>query len=637
MCGFSGVLLRDRAREVPLSMLERMTSVIAHRGPDACGLFRDGPVGLGHRRLSIIDLSSGQQPMSVAGGRFTIVFNGEIYNFRELAKELSAQGYQFQTTSDTEVILALYERSGPRCVDSLRGMFAFAIWDKLERTLFIARDRVGIKPLYYAHGPHGLVFGSELKAVMASGWIDDDLDFQAVDDFLAHAFIRAPRTIFRAVAKLEAGCHLLARFDGPCSLSISTQRYWSLPSCSPDTQLRIDEQEAREELERLLMESVRLRLIAEVPLGAFLSGGIDSSTVVWLMSRAQAEPVRTFSIGFQEDDYDERRYARAIAERFGTRHEEEVVTPDALDVLPRVMAAHDEPFGDPSSIPTYYVCQMARKHVTVCLSGDGGDELFAGYKRYRRIANELEWTSKASPSLRRIAAGVAQRFVGPMSPSRSFVERLAMDAESHYARYRAIVPEQTRRQLYDPELCGRIDFAQTSRLFANIPFETARHGTRLDAILASDFTVYLPDDILVKVDRMSMAHSLEARVPLLDHKVVEFVSRLPLSMKLSGLTTKKLLRDLVRPHLPPSVLAHRKQGFSVPLATWFRGPLKPLLQSAVYDGVLERAGLSRGDTLVQLYKAHMAGQRDYSWQLWQFLMLNEWLRSTAKGLSKAGA
>jgi asparagine synthase (glutamine-hydrolysing) len=632
MCGISGILLGGGGGRVDADVIGRMNDAVAHRGPDDHGQWVDGPVGLAHRRLSIIDISTGQQPMRSRDGSAVIVFNGEIYNYREIKRELEAKGRVFETNSDTETILALYAEMGTACVERLRGMFAFAIWDARLRRLVLARDRVGIKPLHYALTDRALVFGSELKSVTASGLVDTTLDAQAVDDFFAHAFIRAPRTILEKVRKLEAGHVLVADLDeGLPGPAVSIHRYWRLPPHGTGGRPEMDGREAGEELVRLLEDSVRMRLISEVPLGAFLSGGIDSSTIVWLMSRVSSEPVRTFTIGFREEGYDERTYARAVARRFGTRHTEEVVTPDAVSTLPLVLAAHDEPFGDPSSIPTWYVSRMARDHVTVCLSGDGGDELFAGYRRHAAIGGELGRTGVLPAVARRLVSRAGRRLLAPEARWRNIVERLELEPEEHYGRYRSIFTPSMRRRLYSRSFGSHIDMRDTSRLFCKVHEETLG-ADAVSRLLASDFTIYLPDDVLTKVDRMSMAHGLECRVPLLDHEVVEFVTRLPISMKLRGGTSKRLLRELIAPHMPPVVLSHDKQGFSVPVAGWLRNELRSIIEEVVRGSALRSTGMFEPSYLDGLYRMHLSGRRDMSWQLWQVLIFGLWHSETRPGL-----
>ncbi|MDJ0763463.1 MAG: asparagine synthase (glutamine-hydrolyzing) [Myxococcota bacterium] len=620
MCGIAGILYAERDRVVNQHLLTAMCDAIAHRGPDDAGCHVDQGLGLGHRRLSIIDLARGQQPMLSACGRAAIVFNGEIYNHKELRKRLLARGYQFQTTSDTEAILNAYLEYGHDCVDQLRGMFSFALWDRERQELLLARDRVGIKPLYYAFDEQRLVFGSELNAVMASQLIETVLDPQAIDDFFAYGAIRAPRSIFRDVRKCKAGHRLVIKRLPRGILALTTQSYWRLPARQSETALPY--QEAKHELERLLLESVKIRLMSEVPLGAFLSGGIDSSALVWLMSRASAARVKTYSIGFSEEAYSELPIARAVAERFGTDHQEEIVSADAVAALPSVLSAHGEPFADPSSIPTWYVSQMARKYVTVILSGDGGDELFAGYARYITIAKERA-------RLQRLPAWMcnAVSWFGSILPVESrnwnLFRRAGLNTCEAYALFRTNFNPLMRRNLYTPEMAATIDMAHTAVIHENIENHdnTTNH---LSLPMAADFLTYLPDDVLTKVDRMSMAHSLEARVPLLDHLLVEFMQTLPISYLFRPDRTKHILRDIIEPHLPAKVMTHRKQGFSVPLNLWFRRELQSDLRDAIESPVYRTAGIFNLDYLNRLFELHQSQRYDLSWQLWQVLIFSRW-------------
>lgn len=624
MCGIAGILHFEPRARVDPAILDRMTDCLAHRGPDGRGTLCEGPVGLGHRRLSIIDLAGGAQPMRSADGQVTLVFNGEIYNFHSLRAELETAGHRFRTDSDTEVLLELYRARGIDAVDRLRGMFAFAIWDAPRRTLHLARDRVGIKPLFYARSAHRLVFGSELKAVLAAGGGRTDLDLQALDDYLAHAFIRAPRTIYQGINKLLPGHRMSVRLKlGGAPPDVSIRPFWRVPAYTAPGRDVPTPSEAKQELLTRLEESVRLRLIADVPLGAFLSGGLDSSTVVWLMSRVASKRVRTFTVGFHEHDFDERAMARTVARHLGTDHQEELISPDAVTALPHVLSATDEPFGDPSAIPTWYVCRMARRHVTVCLSGDGGDELFAGYLRHPIIAREAERLEWIPTPLRQAASTLARVAVPRDHRWRSWIDRLPGDLEARYARYRAIFSRPLRQALLSPELRPAVDAEITARLFARIPPGTIPPGDPLSPLLASDFTLYLPDDVLTKVDRMSMAHGLECRVPLLDPEVVSYVNQLPTRYKLQGATSKWLLRELIAPEMPPELLSQPKQGFSVPVDTWLRGDLAPLLRDVVH-GPLRDSRLFQTRLLERLLRAHAAGTPGLGWGLWQLLIFGLW-------------
>ncbi|HNW82925.1 MAG TPA: asparagine synthase (glutamine-hydrolyzing) [bacterium] len=619
MCGIAGILsnAENLARK---DMLVRMCDSIFHRGPDAGGYFIEGPVALGHRRLSIIDISTGQQPLTSICGNITIVFNGEIYNFHELREELTAAGYSFGTRSDTEVIVNLYLESGHSCVEKLRGMFAFAIWDKRNNELFIARDRAGIKPLHYYSDGSSFIFGSEMKVLTASDIIEKEIDPQAVDDFFTYGFIRSPGSIYKNVRKLEAGHSLTVKNNPSGGIHIEKTVYWSLPARNPGEFK--DYNEAKYALENILLESVQMHLMSEVPLGAFLSGGIDSSTIVWLMSKCSPNKINTFSIGFHEDNFNELAYARLVAEKFGTNHEEEIVTPDAVKILPEIIALHDEPFGDPSSIPTWYVSKIAKKHVTVVLSGDGGDELFAGYSRYLSLIKEYQ-TFRNFPEISKHITDLLKKRLKIEGRNWNKLSRIFMEPEKHYSLFRSNFNAEMRKKLYSEDFLKQVDFRETSNLFGKIPSGFSENDF-LSKIMASDFYEYLPDDVLTKVDRMSMAHSLETRVPFLDHKVIEFCQKLPPEYLLHDGISKRILRDIIKPHLPEEILTHKKHGFSVPLAKWFKNELKSQLANAIESNVYKNSGMFNIDYIRKLHFLNKTGQINLSWQMWQLLIFSKW-------------
>lgn len=632
MCGITGVLLDPSDPSPRSAALDRMIASITHRGPDAAGRWTAEGIALGHRRLSIIDLEGGAQPMQLPGDGPVIVYNGEVYNYASERETLVSAGHRFETDSDTEVVLRLFAEHGTDFTHRLRGMFALAIWDPAHQRLVLVRDRLGIKPLYWAQTRAGVVFGSELKAVMASGLVDDAVDPQAVDDFFTHGYVRAPRTIFAAVRKLAPG-HLLTATRG-AGLDIRQQRYWEIPRRDPGAGV-VTYEEAKQRLTEVLDEAVRLRLRSDVPLGAFLSGGIDSSTVVWRMSAQVDRPIKTFSIGFDDAAVDESRHALAVAEHFGTDHHPERVTADSVALLPELMAAHDEPFGDPSSIPTWYVSRLARKHVTVCLSGDGGDELFAGYVRYPRIGRQLRRNARI-PALMRRAIARSSRLFPTESRQRDLLGRVVLDPETYYSHYRSMFSEDMRTALYDEAFAAQVDMAATARVFG--PAGAAIHtDDPVARVQAADLAWYLPDDILTKVDRMSMAHSLEARVPLLDHHFVELAASLPVEYKLRDGRTKAILRDIIEPHLPPRITARGKQGFSLPLRKWFAGPLGARLEDALTGPTYRESGWFRPDYLQRLWQLHCQGDRDLSWTLWQVLVFDVWYTSTRPTLGRAAA
>src|SRR5215510_8607941 len=524
MCGIAGIA-DVTGRPVDQCLLRAMTGVQAHRGPDGEAVVVRGAVGLGHRRLAIIDLSTGDQPMSSDDGRVWIVFNGEIYNFRELRDELEAVGARFRTTSDTEVILRAYEAEGPACVRRLRGMFAFAILDERSRRLVLARDRAGIKPLVYAWDGRRLLFASEIKGILEDRTVSRDLDRDAVGQYLTFHYVPAPRTIFTSIRKLPPASTLVLPLDGG---EPAVSRYWSL-RFTPDE--RVTEREWIEGLRVQLADAVRCHMISDVPIGAFLSGGVDSSTVVALMAQTSSTPIRTFSIGFDETDFDELAFARQVAARYGTDHYERVVKPNALEVLPKLAWHFDEPFADSSAIPTYYVSKITREHVTVALSGDGGDENFAGYRRYARAAGLHERFDEGPGRLTRPLLRLASRILPVGAPGQAMTGMLGAGPLERYLRLVTYQRRETLRRLLSDDL-GRLAVSGPNpAAFSTLAAEAAAPDY-VSTLQQIDMATYLPDDILAKVDRTSMAVSLESRVPFLDHRLMEFVATMPSSFKL---------------------------------------------------------------------------------------------------------
>jgi asparagine synthase (glutamine-hydrolysing) len=622
MCGIAGFVdagARLDAEE-RASLVARMCEVIAHRGPDEQGTEVVGTAALGMRRLSIIDLAGGHQPMSGCDARITLVFNGEIYNFRELQRELEARGHRFKTHSDTETIAHAYEEYGSACVDHLRGMFAFAIWDERTRVLFIARDRAGKKPLYYSHTPSGaLVFGSELKSLLLHPEVTRTTNLDALDAYLSFGYVPDPLSIFENVHKLPPG-HKLT-FDGA---RVGVEQYWDFPF-ERDAKPRREE-EYVEELRELLDEAVRIRLVADVPLGAFLSGGVDSSAVVGLMARHTDRPVKTFSIGFREDSFDELKYARIAARHFATDHHEFIVTPDICRIVDDLVWHFDEPFADSSAIPTHAVSRLAREHVKVVLSGDGGDELFAGYTRYV--------VDRRRSLFDRVPRTVREGLMIPLSRSlphgawgRNYLYANAQDAVGRYVNSLAVFTPLNKRALYSPEfrraLAGRADAFESFREIA----ARAPANDPLAAMLYLDSKTYLPGDILTKVDRMSMAVSLEARVPLLDHKLMEFAARLPSAMKMRGLETKHLFKRAVRGLVPDEILDREKQGFGVPVNRWINEELRDYTRDVLTDARTRARGYFDARYLDLLFDEHERGRRDHSMQLWSLFVLELWHRT----------
>ncbi len=631
MCGIAGIVdLRGRA--VDPGLLSRVNSRLVHRGPDAEGFRLSGAVGLSHRRLAIIDLAGGAQPMPNEDGSVWVTFNGEIYNFRELRPELEHRGHRFATTSDTEVILHAYEQYGEGCPSYLRGMFAFGLWDERRRRLFLARDRVGKKPLYYTEASGQFIFASELHALLAHPGVSREVDLDALDAYLTFGYIPAPRTAFRCLYKLPPAHSLTLDLnnDGDGIRDQKVSRYWSLDYLP---KLDIDEEEAAERLLAELTEAVRIRMIADVPLGALLSGGIDSSLVVALMSRLSDRPVKTFSIGFHEKDFDELPYARLVADQYGTEHHELVVRPNALDVLPTLVRHYGEPFADSSSIPSYYVSRLTREHVTVALNGDGGDESFAGYERYYADGLADAYCKLPLP----LRAGVIEPLAALIPNSlprrhrlrqaKRFLEAAAQPSARRYLRWVSYFTPGQKGDLYTPAFRQALASREPGDWLVGLYDSARRDGLdRLDAVLATDVASYLPNDLLVKMDIATMACSLEARSPILDHRVMEFASRLPTRMKLRGTTTKFLLRQVARKLLPAANLDRRKMGFGLPVGDWMRGELRPWVDDVLLSPRALARGHFRPDAVRALVHEHGVGSQDHSYRLWALLWLELWYR-----------
>jgi asparagine synthase (glutamine-hydrolysing) len=626
MCGIVGIWDSRGMRSIERGQLVRMNESQHHRGPDETGTHIAPGVGLGHKRLSIIDLATGQQPLFNEDHSVVIVFNGEIYNYQELIPELQALGYHFRTRSDTEVIVHAWEAWGEACVDRLRGMFAFAIWDDRKQTLFLARDRLGVKPLFYAMLPDGMfVFGSELKALLAHGNLSRQIDPRSVEDYFALGYVPEPRTIYTSALKLAPGHTLTLRRGQPAP---PPRRYWDVRFTGDNP---ITPEDAQAELLERLRESVRLRMISEVPLGAFLSGGVDSSAVVAMMAGQSNGPVNTCSISFDDPKFDETAFAQLVADRYQTRHFVDRVETDDFDLIDTLAALYDEPYADSSAIPTYRVCQLARRHVTVALSGDGGDESFGGYRRYRLHLNEERMRAALPLGLRRPLFGTLGRLYPKADRAPRFLrakstfQALARDSVAAYFHSVSIFREDMRAMLFSPELRRQLGGYQAVEVFHD---HASRAGTDdpLSLIQYLDMQTYLIGDINTKVDRASMAHALEVREPLMDHKLVEWVASLSSSVKIKSGEGKWLLKKSMEPHLPNDVLYRPKMGFAVPLARWFRGPLKQRVRTALLEGQLGQTGFFNRKYLEHLVDAHAAGQRDYSAPLWTLLMFEAFLR-----------
>lgn len=604
------------------SVLRKMCSTLTHRGPDHEGYHLAPPAALGHRRLSIIDLSTGDQPMSDGDGRYWIVYNGEIYNFLEERKRLEEQGERFRTRSDTEVLICLYQLEGERMLQRLRGMFAFALWDQVEQRLFLARDRVGKKPLFYYEKDGLFLFASEIKALLEHPEVSREIDPVALDDYLSWNCVPPPRTMFTGIRKLPPGHYACFDRNG-----FRQNLYWDM-KFKPDPSISFEE--ACHEVRGLLEEATRLRLISDVPLGAFLSGGIDSSLIVALMSRLSDRPVKTFSIGFEEEDWSELPYARMVAERYQTDHQEFVVKPDAIRVLPKLIYHFDEPFGDSSAIPTYYLSEMTRKHVTVALNGDGGDESFAGYDRY--LATQLiGYYQKFPASFRkRLLPGLLNLFPDT-GGKRTFLSRLRRfnqaslgSTEEAYCSLLEIFSPDMKAILMASSLSGLLRGHDARSYFKDFLKSEQGGEELLGHLLYADQKAYLPDDLLVKVDRMMMAHGLEGRSPLLDHRLMEYAARLPASYKLRGKTSKYLLKALARELIPTQLIHRPKQGFGVPIARWFRGELRPCVESVFRQSHFVKIGWFNREALDQLWQEHLTGRRDHGHRIWGLLNLELW-------------
>ena len=626
MCGITGIFDTRSSAEVSRSVLQRMNDSQIHRGPDEGCLHREPGLGLGHRRLSIIDVATGQQPLFNEDGSVVVVFNGEIYNYQDLIAELQVLGHVFHTKSDTEVIVHAWESWGADCVKRFRGMFAFVLWDRNQQTLFMARDRMGVKPLYYALLDDGtLLFGSELKSILAHGGLPREMDPHAVEEYFALGYVAEPRTIFKQARKLSPAHTLQLKRGSPMPQPVA---YWDVRFSLDNP---VSEQEAQSELVQRLKESVRLRMISEVPLGAFLSGGVDSSAVVAVMAGLSPESVNTCSIGFDDPTFNESDFAQKVADRYHTRHHLEVVKSDDFDLIDTLARLYDEPYADSSAIPTYRVCQLARKHVTVALSGDGGDESLGGYRRYRMHLLEDHLRGTLPLAVRRPLFGVLGRFYPKadwaprMFRAKTTFEGLARTSVEAYFHTVSILRDPMRDALFSPHFKSELAGYTAQEVFNRHALQAGTDDP-LALIQYLDLKTYLVGDINTKVDRASMAHSLEVREPLMDHELVEWLATLPSHLKIRGQEGKYIFKKSMEAYLPQDVLYRPKMGFSVPLARWFRGPLKQRLRDAVLGERLAATGWFNPDYLRHLVDAHQSGTRDYSAPLWTLLMFEAFLR-----------
>lgn len=620
MCGICGKINLN-SEPVSELLIRSMTRILSHRGPDGEGLYVNGKVGLGHRRLKVIDLSdSARQPMSNEDGTIWIVYNGEIYNFLELRKGLEGKGHVFRSKSDVEVIIHLYEEKGLDCVKDLRGMFAFAIWDDKRKRLFLARDRVGKKPLNYAINARSFIFASEIKSILQDPSFTQEIDPDAVDLYLTYQCIPSPQTIFKEIKKLPPA-HTLVLENG----QIRIDSYWSLSYQNP---LRMKEQDYCQNIRDLLNESCKIRMISDVPLGVFLSGGIDSSAVTSIISRISTRPVKTFSLGFEEESFNELKYARKIAKEFNTEHHEYIVKPDVLDILPKLVWHFSEPFADASAIPTYYISKMSRQAVTVALNGDGGDESFAGYERYAaaKIANLY---GLLPLFLRKGFYAIFENF-GESTRKKDFLKNLkrflygaTLSAQKRYAYWMTTFDDRLKSKLYTDDFKNRLNNNSSWGIIED-NFKRAKTEDFLSSLFAVDVGTYLPNDLLVKADIATMANSLEGRSPFLDHKLMEFAARIPSGLKLKGLTNKYILKKALAGLIPSEILRRKKYGFGIPIGSWFRRELKDSIHQVLLSPNFLKRNYFNESTLRALVDEHVSGRADHGYRIWALMNLELW-------------
>ena len=625
MCGIAGFVDSPLAwpltAEDATARVRAMCDVIRHRGPDDEGLRVEPGVALGMRRLSIIDVAGGHQPISNEDGTVWTVFNGEVYNFRELRAELEARGHRFSTSTDTEAIVHAYEEWGVESIGRLRGMFGLAIWDSRTRTLLLARDRVGIKPLYYSVAGGRLLFGSELKSILCDPDLPVDIDVDALDHYLSFLYTPRDTSIFRDICKLSPG-HLLTWQEG----RLHVESYWRPSTAEPFSGT---ERDAVRQLERVLVDAVASHMVSDVPIGAFLSGGVDSSLVVALMARLSTGRVKTFSIGFDEPEFDELEHARRVAAHYGTDHHEFVVRPDGLTILDELISHFDEPFADSSAIPTWYVSEIARRHVTVVLSGDGGDELFGGYDRYLPHPRVVAFDRYAPQGLRRVAAIAGDRLPHGIK-GKNFLRHVGRSERARYLDAIRLFSADEKPALLSTDVrasLGAVDpevrLARHFERYASLPWASQ--------MMRFDLETYLPDDVLTKVDRMSMAHSIESRVPLLDNSVIDLANALPASLKIRNGRRKHVLKEVAARLLPDGLVDRKKQGFGVPLGTWFRGDLKELFADTLLSPATLQRGYFEPAFVRRIVNEHLTGRRDHTLRLWQLVVFERWHRQYVDG------
>jgi asparagine synthase (glutamine-hydrolysing) len=628
MCGICGLFNVESGEPVSASILKNMAETLVHRGPDDEGFFFDGPVGLAHRRLSIIDVEGGHQPLCNEDQSIWVAFNGEIYNFRELRDFLEKKGHVFKTRSDTEVIVPLYEEQGEACFRSLRGMFALAIWDRPNHSVILARDRVGKKPLFYSFDGAQLAFGSEMKTLLAIPGIKREIDLEALSDYFSLLYVPTPKSIFRSIQKVRPGHYVVVSPKG-----LRESEYWDINFSHPEER---SESQWCDQIVQVLREAVQLRLISEVPLGAFLSGGIDSSSVVALMSQITGESVVTTSIGFQEKEFNEVEFAREVAQQYHTQHYEEIVKPDAVGITEKLAWFYDEPFADSSAIPTYYVSKLAREHVTVALSGDGGDEFFCGYRRYffDHRENQIRRLLPASMRTRLFGALVSLYPKADWAPrvlrGKATFQNVARSHIDAYFRSVSAVSPEIKQTLLHSDIWKQLGGYDTADVFRTY-YDKTSGASPMARIQYVDVKTYLTDDILVKVDRASMAHSLEVRAPMLDGQFMELAAKIPTSLKLKGTSGKDILKKAFSPLLSNNILYRKKMGFAVPLERWFRVELKDMAHSMLFDGPGDP--ILHAPTISKLWKDHQSGLHNRATELWTVLMFRMWQKQFGSSVS----
>lgn len=629
MCGITGYIKLANNAAVADGVLDKMNQAQFHRGPDEGDTYVDEYVGLAHRRLSIIDLSSGQQPMSTEDEQFVLIFNGEIYNFQEVRQELEQLGHTFKTHSDTEVILQAYVAWGAKSVEKLRGMFSYVLWDKQQKQVFITRDRLGIKPLFYSIIDDVLYFASELKSIKLLPGLDKTIDPKALEQYFAFGYVAEPKTIYHSVTKLNPGHAMLLDLT---KVEIAPYQYWDV---SYAHQEELSEQEYEQQLVAQMKKAIDSHMMAEVPLGSFLSGGVDSSAVVAMMSQLSDKSVKTCSIGFDVKDYNETEFAQMVAKRYNTDHEERTVASDDFDLLDELAGLYDEPYADSSAMPTYRVCQLAKEKVTVCLSGDGADELLAGYRRYALMMNEEKVRNAIPESVRKLIFKPLGKLYPKLDWAPQFLrakttfQSLAMDTAEGYFHGVSILNNEQRKALFSDKVLNSLNGYSALQVFREHEANFDGHDP-LSLIQYLDLKTYLVGDILTKVDRASMAHSLEVRVPFLDHEFVEWTAKVPTSLKLKNGQGKYILKKAMEPHLPHDVLYRKKMGFRVPLADWFRGPLKDKLKDALLSQEMRESGLFNMNTIRQWIDDHQSGRKEYSAPLWTLLMFASFYRQSLR-------